>query len=483
MVTFRTFLRASFAVAAFLTLAPTASAEPRWDETFGSAGRVDAKSILNEKFGIADVATLRNGGVAVAGVSRYGRDTSWKVRVLTPRGEPDRRYGVGGLVRFPRAISDRLIFDHDLKLRVQRDGKLLIIGPANVGNRRDRLACRCDGIRQGWGVIRILRSGKLDRSYGSGGLALLRGVDAVVTDWDGTSTPPPVDAAALAPDGALLVYGTSYEAVVLKKRFSRDTRPGILIRVDPGGEQDRSFGAGGRVYQHGFREQWADSMNVRRDGTIVTTRLRLVGGDHLGSKAAVYIRRYDRHGERLRGKGHNDSYTRARIWSGDRMYGSASTHVDTRGRVLVEIGYGDNSYDEDFELRRFAADGKPDRTFSGDGRLPIRPAVAPFGNLVNAALVVSANGSRMRLLINLWDRRAHDMFDLPSLLRVSESGSVVPSATGAVTHMPPLAAKDYSAESAEFDRDGRLVVIGSMNSRDGTNTLSSENLIARLLGS
>ena len=200
-----------------------------------SAGQDVAEAVLLEPDGSIVVACSTAADVALA---RYHGD-----------GSLDGTFGTGGIVVTDVAGEP----DRAVAAARQPDGKLVVAGVATVGGEHHILVLRYDP------------SGSPDASFGTGGV--------VVTDL-GTPTEE-VRALVLQPDGKIVVAGWARPAA------GSDV---LLIRYEPSGVLDGSFGIGGVVVTDLGGDEAADALVQQADGKL------LVAGQ-TGQRALVA--RYD----------------------------------------------------------------------------------------------------------------------------------------------------------------------------------------------
>ncbi|HET7856269.1 MAG TPA: hypothetical protein VFL41_07410 [Gaiellaceae bacterium] len=142
-------------------------------------GRVDGASAL---------AVQRNGRIVVAGttgISRYPWDPRIAVVRLLRNGAVDRTFGKRVLKPAANGGNARAVV-------VQPDGGILVAGRAYDDRKQDTSA---------WALVRYLPNGRVDRSFGKGGIVL--GDFGTGADWAG--------AMVLQPDGKIVVAGSVYE--------------------------------------------------------------------------------------------------------------------------------------------------------------------------------------------------------------------------------------------------------------------------------
>ena len=252
-------------IAAFLLLDQTALAAV--DRSFGKDGSVGLRMMLGHLGDGGDLVLRRDGRMLIAGHTlddQYG-ETRFELRQFLANGRPDPSFSSDGrkvvrigTPRAPEAPGDILL---------RRDGSALVVGVAFLRTRpafaaiqltsTGRLDDRFDGDgealygvpRLGWsgsaadavpvgrgrvvlagmteghvGLLRIKRSGALDRSFGDDGWAI-HSVSANDTGW--------VTAAARQDDGRIVVVGGGDWLLIARYRRN--------------GARDRSFGTNGEV--------------------------------------------------------------------------------------------------------------------------------------------------------------------------------------------------------------------------------------------
>ncbi|HEV8249144.1 MAG TPA: hypothetical protein VGQ15_04175 [Gaiellaceae bacterium] len=224
-----------FAVARYLP-------DGRLDGTFSGDG------LLSIDFGFGDdeayaVAVRRDGRIVVAGRGTrnvYRTEEDFAVARLLGNGRLDRTFSGDGraTVDFGRTLSDGAF-----GLALQRDGRVVLAGASGKRDAPPRLA-----------VARLLRNGRLDRTFGAGGRRSTR--------------PGPnggyARAVTLQPDGRIVVGGRVFDDA----RF--DMSAWVLARYSRGGALDRSFGRGGLVVgDFGTGSDWVGGLAAQRDGKIV----------------------------------------------------------------------------------------------------------------------------------------------------------------------------------------------------------------------
>ena len=200
----------------------------RLDRSFGRGGKVLTDFGLRSISSAYAVAIQQDRKIVVAG-DRDGM--SFALARYAPDGTLDRSFGKGGRVLTKVGNFN----DHASALIVQRDGKLVVAGRAFTAPDGD------------FALIRYRADGKLDPSFGDGG---------IVTSDAGNASGLTVQR-----DGKLVTAGV------------RDTATGYpgfaLARFLEDGSLDPSFGRDGKLLTDFHRQAVANALVVRADGKLV----------------------------------------------------------------------------------------------------------------------------------------------------------------------------------------------------------------------
>lgn len=275
------------------------------DPTFGTSGKVttdfpgggDANALAVQADGKLVAAGVTGGDFALV---RYN-----------PDGSLDTSFGTGGTVTTDFAgnvdIANALI--------VQADGKLVAAGSTEF-------------FAVDFAVARYNPDGTLDASFGTGGQA--------VTDLGGNDR-----AFALAvQDGKLVAGGLSFSFTGTNGDFG-------LVRYNPDGSLDGSFGSGGKVTTD-FRG--LGSFEEAR--ALVVQGNRLVAAGNVGPFVDFGLARYRADGALDRSFGSGGKVTTDFVGQTDEAFGLA---VQADGR-LVAAGFTTSEFGEmDFALARYRA--------------------------------------------------------------------------------------------------------------------------------
>ena len=225
-----------------------------------------------------------------------------------------------------------------------------------------------------FGVFRYTANGSLDRSFGGGGFAE---VDLGNAEF--------AHAVAVQRNGRIVVAGEADCPFAVC--FA-------LVRFLPDGRLDRSFGANGvvRTMFARYGASRAYDVAVQPDGKIVAAGMRFLGNDAQNDELFA-VARYLPNGKLDR------SFSRDGLASVDFGYSDAvaSAVAVQRGGKIVVAGSGARNAsrtEEDFAVARLRANGRLDRSFSGDGR-----ATVDFGHRLSDGVHGLAFGRGGRIVL------------------------------------------------------------------------------------
>lgn len=177
------------------------------DRSFGDNGMI-ISNISSGDDQIAAVALQPDGKIVAAGSS----NTDFCVARYLPGGEPDRSFGVNGIVVKSLQNGEDLA----KSVAIQPDGKIVVAGSSFNGDSFD------------FAIARFTPQGRLDQTFGKEGILLTS-----VRDGDDK-----VYAMTLQPDGKIIVAGSSDNG-------SADDI--ALMRINSKGSPDESFGNKGVI--------------------------------------------------------------------------------------------------------------------------------------------------------------------------------------------------------------------------------------------
>ena len=344
------------AIAAVACAAPAQSkaAPGRLDPTFGDRGKV-ITAFGETVAGVADVARQPDGKLVAAGSAHGG----FALGRYLPDGSLDTGFGAGGTTvttGFPGQDVARAG-----AVAIQPDGKVVAAGKVQQDSTG----------HTSFALARYLPDGSLDRTFGMEGRVVTGRADARTLE---------ANALAVAPDGKLIVAGTSYLDDVNGDDF-------VVARYLPNGALDPTFGAAGMVFQDLEDSQDAAAAIVLRpDGTIVAVGRAVPKDQERAVRGLLVAYRPD---------GTLDERFADGGISAPGLGGLVNdATVDAAGRIVVAgTNIGWPGYEvRDFFVARFQPDGWLDRSFShgrtsidlGGSDLAEAVAVRPDGSILAA---------------------------------------------------------------------------------------------------
>jgi uncharacterized delta-60 repeat protein len=297
------------------------------DTTFGSNGIVNSDLPAEPEFHVVGVTVQADGKIVVGGASG---DRFVLVRYLSS-GSLDTGFGTDGVVA-TAWLSQYTSGDECSALAnamaVDSTGDIVVGGSA------------CGSLA----VARYNPDGSLDPSFGVGGQMIVSLL--MPSDWGNT-----LARLALQRNGKIVLAGGAYDGVNVVP---------VVVRLNPDGSSDATFGTNGRVYRDGSDVRAWSAVAVTPTGAVLLAGISFQG----------YVV------SRLRSNGALDG---AFGTAGFTLYppsGANKILIDSEGRVLVV---------SDREVHRFSADGVldpafgvgglaehawwVDATFDGDGRV------------------------------------------------------------------------------------------------------------------
>ncbi|MDW8425921.1 MAG: delta-60 repeat domain-containing protein [Meiothermus sp.] len=340
------------------------------------------------------------------------------------KGELDASFGTGGKVTTNIFGSS---FDQAHALILQPDGKLVAAGTSeNTAGNSD------------FALVRYNPDGTLDPSFGSGGKV----TTAVGSSFDQAS------ALVLQPDGKLVAAGYIQNAA--------NNVDFALVRYNPNGSLDPSFGTGGKVTTDlGSRFDEANALVLQPDGRLVAAgrSLGAAGDDDFA------LVRYNPNGSLDPSFGTGGKVTTAVGSSSDEAYALV---LQPDGKLVAAGMSLNTAIDSDFALVRYNPDGTLDTSFGTGGKvrtslnfalnLPNALVLQPDGKLVAAGRIAGFAGN----------------FDF-ALVRYNPDGSLDNSfgTGGKVT--TAVSSSDDITYALVLQPDGKLVAAGRSLVAAGSN--------------
>lgn len=283
------------------------------------------------------------------------------------------------------------------------------------------------------GVVRFMPNGVLDFSFGVQGVATIT--------YPGFSVF--FSSAAVQPDGKIVVVGAVYTS---PPSF-------VVARLTAAGTLDTTFGSGGFVAtDFDSDEDFAFNALIQPDGKIIAVGQAIVGGDY-----DFAVARYTTDGVLDNTFGGDGKVTIG--FGGEDTVHDAALQPDGK---LVIVGMNLATFDDDFAIARLKTDGSLDGEFDNDGKL-----TTGFGDDRERALavVIAADGT---IFVAGQDE------DDSLLARYLPNGALDPSFDGDGKRR--ITTDDI--EDAEIQPDGRIVLLGSHVSPNGSTKMAFYRLNA-----
>jgi len=433
------------AVFAVLTvsLQPAYAAAGSLDQTFGRGGKVTTD--FNGTTDIAYAIALQpDGKMVVAGISYANNDYSdedFAVVRYNPNGTRDTTFGVNGKATtdFPNlaAVPSAVI--------VQPDGKILVVGGAFplftfLGD---------------FALVRYNANGTLDPSFGTGGIVRTRFSAGGSYAF----------AAALQSDGKIIATGTVFVDFSTDDSSNTDF---ALVRYNPNGTFDKTFGNGGGVITDfdGFNDD-IYAVLLQPDGKIVAV------GD-AKNPAHYYdfaIARYLPNGAidttfGAAGKVRTD-------FGASNLDIAYSAALQANGKIVAAgtATLNDDSYG-DFAIARYNSNGTLDTNFSQDGRVTI-----DFGSILQSAYSVLIQTDGKIVTVGYPNSESSDSDFL--LARCNRNGSLDSTFGVGGKVRTSFGNLNDGANAAVLQSDGKIVAVGF---HPTTTRVGVDFIVARYLG-
>jgi uncharacterized delta-60 repeat protein len=435
---------AALCVCAALVAAPGA-AGAELDPSFGAGGVSLLK--LSRFYSSAQAAHVaRDGSVLVAvrvdqRLNTLAKNDFALVR-LREDGTPDPAFGVGGIAMVDIAGG----WDNVSDVVELPDGRIVLAGDTYLESSG----------QEAFAFVRLLADGRLDESFGTGGKVIVPG-----RAFGRFGECPYITQLALMADGRIVAvggigcpdeHGTSFKL--------------IAIRLTADGSLDPSFHGEGRW------SSWAGcvayAVSVLGDGGLLIAGT--TGTADFCTFGQMRLIRLTADGAYAAGWGMNGRVSIR--FPGFRYSYARAMALDDQGRALV-VGEADNRSGVEvarglavnpprLAIARVLADGSLDQSFGQGGRMTARfhprresrgraVALAPDGSVVIAVATCHAN-----------PRRYLSRF---VLARVTADGQLDSGFGAGGWLRAPFGSRNASADDVALDQAGRVVAVGSVESR------------------
>ena len=354
-------------------------------------------------------------------------------------GDLDPTFGIGGMVTTDLNRST----DIANAVAIQPDGKLVVVGTAYKQN---------DFSNEDFVVSRYNTDGTLDTTFGRGG--------KVRTDFPGLAAVP--SSVVIQPDGKIVVAGGAFPLFTFLGNFE-------VVRYNPNGSLDRSFGNGGIVTTTFPEGSYASDVALQPDGKIVaagTVFVDFIIGE--SSNTDFALARYNPDGSADATFGNGGQVSTDFVGMEDDAF---SVLIQPDGKI-VAVGSANNPATYyDFAAVRYLSNGTIDTTFGVAGKVSTdfgdqnfdrahSAALQPDGKIVAAGFAISQNGGVQNFAV----------------ARYTSNGVLDTTFSGDGKNQIDFGDCCQSAYQVLLQRNGKIVTVGYANTEDS----DSDFLLARL---
>jgi uncharacterized delta-60 repeat protein len=355
-------------------------------------------------------------------------------------GDLDPTFGTGGQVTtdFNRST------DIANAVALQPDGKLVVVGQTYTNN---------DYTGEDFAVARYNVDGTLDTTFGARG--------KVKTDFPGLAAV--ASSVLVQPDGKILVAGGAFPNFTFLGDFE-------LVRYNPDGSLDTSFGNGG-IVTTSFPGQgsYAFALALQSDGKIIAAGTDFVNfSSEDNSDTDFALERYNPDGTPDTTFGNGGQVTTDFDGFNDDVF---SILIQADGK-LVAVGSAKNPANfYDFALARYLANGTIDTTFGVAGKVRTDFGHAGFDQARSAAL--QPDGKIVAAGTTIFNNGLSEPF---AVARYNSNGTLDTTFHGDGKLQIDFGSFDQTAYSVFLQPDGKIVTAGYPN----TESSDSDFLLARL---
>jgi uncharacterized delta-60 repeat protein len=286
-------------------------------------------------------------------------------------GDLDPTFGTGGMVMTDINRST----DIANAVAIQPDGKLVVVGQAYKHN---------DYSEEDFVVARYNTDGTLDTTFGRSG--------RVRTDFPGLAAVP--SSVVIQPDGKIVVAGGAFPLFTFAGDFK-------VVRYNPNGSLDTSFGNGGIVTTTFPQGSYAFDLALQSDGKLIAAGTVFVDFDPGDmSDTDFALARYNPDGSLDTTFGNSGTVTTDFLGHEDDAF---SVLIQPDGKIVAVGSANDPATFYDFAAVRYLGNGTIDETFGVGGRVRTdfgdqnfdrarSAALQSDGRIVAAGFAISQNG-------------------------------------------------------------------------------------------
>ena len=354
-------------------------------------------------------------------------------------GDLDPTFGTGGMVMTDLNRSTDLAN----AVAIQSDGKLVVVGQTYKNN---------DYSDEDFVVTRYNPDGTLDNTFGSRG--------RVRTDFPGLAAVP--SSVVIQPDGKIVVAGGAFPLFTFLGNFE-------VVRYNPNGSLDTSFGNGGIVTTTFPEGSYASDVALQPDGKIIaagTVFVDFIIGE--SSNTDFALARYNPDGTPDATFGSGGQVSTDFLGFEDDAF---SVLIQPDGKIVAVGSANDPATFYDFAAVRYLSNGTIDTTFGVAGKVSTdfgargfdrahSAALQADGSIVAAGFAISANGISQNFAV----------------ARYTSSGVLDTTFSRDGLTQIDFGSCCQSAYKVLLQSDGKIITVGYAN----TESSDSDFLLARL---
>lgn len=374
--------------------------------------------------------------LAVANI--FGLVGIWQVAQAAD-GDLDPTFGTGGKVMTDLNHSTDIAF----AVALQPDGKLVVAGTTYINN---------DYSGEDFAITRHNADGSLDTTFGVNG--------KVTTDFPGLAAV--ISSVVVQPDGKILVAGGAFPAFTFLGDFE-------LVRYNPNGSLDTSFGTGG-IVTTSFPGQgsYAFAVALQSDGKIIAAGTDFVNfSSDDSSNTDFALARYNSNGTLDTTFGSGGKVTTDFDTFNDDAF---SVLIQSDGKIIA-VGSAKNPANfYDFAAVRYLANGAIDTTFGTAGKVRTDFGMAYFDQARSAAL--QPDGKIVAAGTTIFNTCCTQDF---AVARYNSNGTLDTTFDSDGKVLIDFGSFDQTAYKVLLQPDGKIVTVGYPN----TESADSDFLLAR----
>jgi uncharacterized delta-60 repeat protein len=353
-------------------------------------------------------------------------------------GDLDPTFGTGGMLMTDIHRSTDLAN----AVAIQADGKLVVVGQTYQNN---------DYSTEDFVVARYNTDGTLDNTFGSRG--------RVRTDFPGLAAVP--SSVVIQPDGKIVVAGGAFPLFTFLGNFE-------LVRYNPNGSLDSSFGNGGIVTTTFPQGSYAFDVALQPDGKIIAAGTVFVDFDPgEQSDTDFALARYNPDGTPDATFGNGGQVSTDFVGFEDDAF---SVLIQSDGKIVAVGSANDPATFYDFAAARYLSNGTIDTTFGVGGRVRTDFGDQGFDRARSAALQPDG-----RIVAAGFETHNGGLQNF-AVARYASNGVLDTTFSGDGKTRIDFGSSFQSATKVLLQSDGKIIVVG------GSNGESSDDdfLLARL---